>query len=216
MKIKCYAKINLFLNILKKRNDGFHEIDSLFQNVTLSDELHLRLTKTSQFSLIVQPSNRSLSGASNHSSDKDFLENNLIEKVYKDFSKSYGIGGVEARLEKCIPMGAGLGGGSANAAGMMLGLNKLFGLKLSEEKLLKKSPYYGADVSFFLRGGTAFVSGVGNEIKSCDKKIKLFLVLVYPNVHVATKESYRKYAKLSSNFSESIESNTSKKMEMIN
>ena len=183
--VQCFAKVNLYLNISHLRKDGFHELQSIFQTVSLCDELYLQ--EAEEFSL-------SLDEGSSFPMDRGEKANsNLIEKVYRYFETNYRISPVSVSLTKVIPIGAGLGGGSSDAAGMIMALNEINKLGLDREALASIAMHFGSDVPFFLRGGTAKVSGRGEivePLKASDGG-RWKYVLVYPDIHISTAAAYR-------------------------
>jgi 4-diphosphocytidyl-2-C-methyl-D-erythritol kinase len=153
MKILSPAKLNLFFRVLRKREDGFHEIVSLYQAVSLFDEIHL------EFSLI--------DSLSCTDPTLDLGSSNLVMKALHLFRQTTKITDpIHAHLKKRIPVEAGLGGGSSNAASMLWGLNQLFGAPLSFEELICLSEKLGSDVPFFFSSGTALCEGRGEKIKN--------------------------------------------------
>ncbi len=172
------AKINLFLRVGKKRSDGFHNIESRFQLINLFDEITIKKTN-----------NKNISIKSNIR-NKSFLNKNIILDAFFKLQETVGKDlGCEITLIKNIPMGAGLGGGSSNAASTLVGLNNLFKLNLSRIKLTQLGAEIGADVPFFINGKNANVSGFG-EILSPSNSTNSKILLIYPNIHVSTKEMF--------------------------
>ena len=179
--IKSFAKINLFLDIIKKREDNYHLIESLFHTVNLYDEI------------IIKESNcYKISTSGKYAIDDS--EDNICTKVFNYFKdnlklkKNYDI-----HIKKNIPTGAGLGGGSSNAAYLMKFFNSVIDNKLSDDHLLKIATLFGADVSFFLIGGCCWVSGIGEILESIKNKLPFSIILFYPNIHVSTKEAYSNF-----------------------
>ena len=153
IRAKAFAKINLFLDITGKRPDGYHELDSIFQSVSLCDEISLDLTDSG---ISVLCDNDELCG-----------EENIVYKACKLYFEEIGyLGGACVKLKKNIPVAAGLGGGSADAAATLLLLNKAFGNQLNTDKLCEIALKLGADVPFCVIGGTARVKGIGEKISS--------------------------------------------------
>ena len=178
MKILSNAKINLGLSVLRKRNDGFHDIESLFLPIPWYDEIEIEVANQLHFS------------SEGIEIDGD-LENNLCLKAYYLLEKNYLIPPVNIHLKKQIPIGAGLGGGSSNAAFILKGLNDLFKLKLSDEELGKLADELGSDCSFFIQNRPALVTGKGEEINtSINFNLSAYCVVVYPNFHISTQEAY--------------------------
>jgi 4-diphosphocytidyl-2-C-methyl-D-erythritol kinase len=179
--LKAPAKINWFLNILGKRSDGYHEIQSLMQKVTLYDQLTFDLSDN----LILE------TGAPIPS------EQNLIYKAAMLLKNRYGIDrGAVIYLEKKSPMGAGLGGGSSDAAAALLGLNKLWSLGLSTEELCRAAEELGSDVPFFLYGPISYAYGRGEKLEPLSAQKPLSIVLVKPLFDVSTAWVYKNFAML--------------------
>jgi len=175
------AKINIGLNITEKRADGYHNIETVFYPIGLCDVLEvLPSDSCSDYSF----------SASGIPIDGD-PENNLIIKAYRLLNQDYDIPPVDISLIKQIPFGAGLGGGSSDAAFMLKALNKLFGLKIANRKLEAYAVKLGADCPVFIRNKPVFATGIGNEFSKTDISLKgYFLVLVKPDIHVSTPEAY--------------------------
>lgn len=175
------AKINLGLNIVEKRPDGYHNLETVFYPVGLCDVLD------------VEPSD-SCSDYSFSSSgivvDGD-SENNLIVKAYRLLSSEYEIPPVDITLIKNIPFGAGLGGGSADAAFMLKTLNKMFNLKITKRKLENFAAELGADCPVFIKNKPVFATGIGNVFTPLKISLKgYFLVLIKPEIYVSTPQAY--------------------------
>lgn len=161
---KAFAKINLFLDVKGKREDGYHELDSVFQSVSLFDEITLSLNNEG---VSVVCDNDELSG-----------EDNIVYKACSLFFKEVGYnGGANVEIKKNIPVAAGLAGGSADAAATLLLLNKALSSNLSPEKLSKLGKELGADVPFCLTGGTARVTGIGEKISPLSTPLFHYVLL---------------------------------------
>ena len=172
------AKINLFLRVGKKRSDGFHDIKSRFQLINLFDEITIKKTNNNNISL------------KSNIRNKNFLKKNIILDAFFKLQEAVGKDlGCEITVIKNIPMGAGLGGGSSNAASTLVGLNNLFKLNLSRIKLTQLGAELGADIPFFINGKNANVSGFGEILSPCNS-INSKILLIYPNIHVSTKEMF--------------------------
>ena len=175
------AKINIYLKILKRRSDGYHELESAFQLINLYDELEVSSTKSKEIKIECNP-------------DIIKLEENIIFKAVQLIKNKYKVKqGIYIKLKKEIPIGAGLGGGSSNAASILLALNNLWKLEISQKDLLKLGKDLGADVPFFLNGKNAYVSGIGDKLKekkSDDSKY----ILIYPNIVASTKKVFEFYS----------------------
>ncbi len=183
LKIKSYCKINLALLIKEKRKDNYHEINSVMQTISLFDTIKLKknnklLCKTNIKDIPTDEKNLAVKAA------------NIFFNYVKTPKK------VKITIKKRVPTKAGLGGGSSNAAFVLLGLNKLFKTNLERKTLLKLAEKIGSDVPFFIYGGTCVVEGLGEIVRKI-KPIKNFhIVLVKPNFGVNTKQAYEKYDEL--------------------
>ena len=183
LKYLAFAKINLGLKVLNKRLDGYHNIYSIFIELNFFDEVHF--SPSSKFSLKIDGPNKS-----NIPIDQTNLVSiayNLIKNKYGQNKKNYSI-----NLIKNIPPGGGLGGGSSNAATTLIALNNLWNLNLSNKHLCELGKKLGADVPFFIKGGSQIVTGVGNILKPIKiNKLKNYhFVLVMPLIHVSTGLAY--------------------------
>lgn len=179
------AKLNLFLDVLCKRPDGYHEILTLFERISLSDSIHL--TELSSDEIVISSTSR----------DIPCNGDNLAYKAAELLKASQGIKrGIKIDIEKNIPVCAGLGGGSSNAASVLLGLNKLFGLKLKQKTLLSYANRLGSDVAFFILG-RKFALGRGRggdlEVLPMPKNAALWHLLFVPRMKVATKDVYEAF-----------------------
>ncbi|MBN1694599.1 4-(cytidine 5'-diphospho)-2-C-methyl-D-erythritol kinase [candidate division WOR-3 bacterium] len=179
IKVPSFAKVNLGLYILEKRTDGFHSIESIFQTISLKDLLYFKLE------------GRKIEITSNNP-DLPNDSSNLIYKAAQFFknteSKNFG---VKIRVDKRIPLGSGLGGGSSNAAATLLTLNRLFDYPKKFEELTEFAQHLGSDVPFFLKGGTALVSGRGEKIKWKKDIPILNFLLANPSFTISTKDAYK-------------------------
>jgi len=177
--LKSYAKINLCLYVLKKREDGYHEIFSMMQAIDLCDQLTLHKI---QKDIVIRCDH----------SDVPKDENNLAYQAADLLFKERNLkGGVRIDIEKQIPVSAGLGGGSSNAAFTLKGINQLFDLKLSNQKLHLIGSRIGSDVPFFLYSGQAMVKGRGEKIVPIRLYRDYWLVLVCPNLMISTEGVYQ-------------------------
>ena len=173
---KSFAKLNLCLHILNKRKDGYHNLESIFCIIDFYDMISFQ--KNNSIKVNFQTNSNEI--------DSTY---NLVIKAYDVISRLYDIGGVDIFLDKKIPIGSGLGGGSSNAAVTLLALNEIFKLNISIDSLIKISEDIGADVPFFINGGAAYVGGKGDIINSIpiDKK---YFVLILPGLKISTKDIY--------------------------
>lgn len=175
------AKINLGLNIISKRDDGFHNLRSLFYPVNLYDVLEI-LPSDEETSIIIT------------GDDPDVDQrNNIVYKAWKIIHEKFKIGQVNIFLHKIIPHSAGLGGGSSNATFTLIALNKMFNLNLSNKQLFDLSMILGSDCGFFVYNKPAIVEGRGEIITPVKLDLKnYFIILVKPNVNIATAEAFKK------------------------
>ncbi len=184
MVIYSFAKVNLFLRVLNKRPDNYHNLDTLFERISLCDKITL---KPRRDNLIKVRCNNPL---------VPLDESNLCYRAALALRAGYGIDkGLDIKITKRIPVGSGLGGGSSNAASVLLGLNKLWGLKLSKTKLAKLSAKLGSDVPFFVYDAP-FARGLarGEKIRVLTRlnKVRLWHILIVPEIHVSTSKIYKK------------------------
>lgn len=185
MVIKSFAKLNLFLQVLNKRKDNFHNLKTLFCRIDLADTIIFK----SRFDGLIKIK------CLNQQVPTD--KTNLCWRAAKLLQQEFGLNsGVEIEIKKRIPVGAGLGGGSSNAASTLLGLNKYWNLNLAQKKLAGLGAKIGSDVPFFIYN-TKFALGSqrGDKIKPLTSlsKLKLWFILVYPGIKVSTPLIYRKF-----------------------
>ncbi len=177
--LPSYAKINLGLLILSKKKDGYHNIATVFQQIDLHDDITLR--KISDGIRIISNNPALPMG-----------KNNLVYRAFELIQSKLGFkGGIEINIEKRIPMGAGLGGGSSNAAVTLVGANRLWGEKLSLFELEEMAAEIGSDVPFFIRGGTALGQGRGEILTPFKWSDDWWVVLVSPGIEVSTSWAYQ-------------------------
>lgn len=176
--LRCAAKLNLYLDVLGPRGDGYHDILTLFQPVDLHDEVVLKK----------RPGGITLAG------DDPSIPWNRRNLCYRAaallFERANLSGGVDILVRKRIPAGAGLGGGSGDAAGVMLGIDALYGLELGEETLAAAALEIGSDVPFFVRGRPAIGRGRGEELEPVEGLRRGWFVVAKPPVSVSTAEAY--------------------------
>jgi 4-diphosphocytidyl-2-C-methyl-D-erythritol kinase len=179
--LKAPAKINLFLEITGKRPDGYHDIESIMQTVSLYDEISAEETRNGEISVECDDNNIP-SGSGN-----------IAYKAAKALKERFGIQkGVKIRIKKEIPLGAGLGGGSSDAGAVIKALLRVWNIKSSKEELEKIAAKIGADVAFFLTCGTALCKGIGEIVTPLKSIRKMPLVLVNPRFGVPTAAVYKK------------------------
>lgn len=172
------AKINLGLHILRKREDGYHEIETCMLPIPFVDILEI--TPSMQFEFV--QTGRTIQGASGE---------NLCEKAYHLLREKYGIGPVRIHLRKQIPIGAGLGGGSSDASYTFLGLNDLFDLNLTDAELKEYAAQLGSDCPFFIESSIQMAKGRGEKLETLALNLPtMYLVLLNPGIHIGTKEAY--------------------------
>jgi 4-diphosphocytidyl-2-C-methyl-D-erythritol kinase len=174
------AKVNLFLQVLNRRPDGYHNIYSLFQTVSLFDRLKVSRSDINGIDLTL-------------ANDRDLSSgpDNLIVKAWNLMQLEYRLsGGLKVSLEKNIPIGAGLGGGSSDCAATILACNLLFGLKLEKKQLMQLGAKLGSDVPFFFTCGQALASGRGELLDETHNSDDYWIVLVTPNFQISTANSY--------------------------
>ncbi len=178
--LKTPAKINLGLQILGRREDGFHELETLLQMVSLYDDLELEACAAGV------TLECDAAGIPTDSENLAFRAARLLQETCPDRA-----GGVRIRLVKRIPAGAGLGGGSGNAAGVLLGANVLWDLKLSRRKLAALAAQLGSDVPFFVTAPCAWGRGRGEILEPVQVSDKFYVLLVFPGFPIATAWVYR-------------------------
>ncbi len=182
--IKSPAKINLHLEVIGKREDGFHELAMIMQNIDLSDYLEFEIN------------NEGLIKLESDCNDLSLSDDNLIVKSANLLRKKSNINyGANIFLRKNIPIGAGLAGGSSNAAATLIGLNKLWDLNLDQETLCSLASTLGSDIPFFINGGIQLCFGRGEILEKLDSNFEYGVILLKnPNVSVSTAETYKKYS----------------------
>ncbi|MFB9758749.1 4-(cytidine 5'-diphospho)-2-C-methyl-D-erythritol kinase [Ectobacillus funiculus] len=178
--VKAPAKINLSLDVLRKRNDGYHEVRMIMTTIDLAD--HLELTPLEENRIEVVSHNRYVPDD----------QRNLAYQAADLLKRRFGIRqGVSIAIEKTIPVAAGLAGGSSDAAAALRGLNKIWGLGLSMDELAEIGAEIGSDVSFCVYGGTAIATGRGEKIEHIPAPPPCWVVLAKPQIGVSTAEVYR-------------------------
>ena len=179
LKLKARAKINLGLDVVRKREDGYHEVRMIMQMINLYDKITLRkktepgITVTANLSYL--PVN----------------EDNLVYRAAKLLMDEFQVdGGLEIELQKYIPVAAGMAGGSTDAAAVMVGVNRIFQLGLNKKQLMERGVKIGADVPFCIMRGTALAEGIGEELTPLPAMPHCSLVIAKPKIHVSTKFVY--------------------------
>ena len=179
MRLRALAKINLGLDILRKREDGYHEVRMIMQTIQMYDVLEMKRVKKPGISLSVNypyiPSD----------------ERNLVYKAAKLLMDEFQVKeGVDIRLEKFIPVAAGMAGGSSDAAAAMVGINHLFKLGLSEKDLMDRAVNIGADVPYCIMRGTALAEGIGEKLTRIAQVPDCYVLIGKPGIGVSTKTAY--------------------------
>jgi len=173
------AKINIGLQVLKKRSDQYHELETVFYPVNIYDVLEVIEAKETAF----YPTGIVIDGK---------MEDNICVKAYYLLAKDYKLPSVEIHLHKTIPIGAGLGGGSSDAAFMIKALNDKFELKLSIEKMENYAATLGADCAFFIQNKPLFAEGIGTDLSEISLDLSsYYFVVVKPKIHISTSEAYK-------------------------
>ena len=183
---RAYGKINLSLDVLGRRANGYHDVSMVMQTVDLYDVITLRkLSYRDGIILTTDVDNIPLD------------EGNIVYKAIKLVKEEYGIDiGVSADIKKRLPVAAGMGGGSADSAAALRGMNTLFELGLKSERLEELGVRLGADVPFLIKGGIALAEGIGEKLTALPAFPECSLVIVKPNVSVSTKEVYEAFDSL--------------------
>lgn len=176
--VPSFAKLNLDLRVLNKRSDGFHELRTIFQTVSLKDSLQLEFQKSRQTSIELD-------------SSVEIPDNLVVRAARLVFEHLKATGRLRLRLRKAIPMGAGLGGGSSNAAAVLLALPALMRREIVYPELLRLGQSLGSDVPVFLHGGTVLGIGRGTEVYPLPDQPSRPVIIVSTGVHVSTPEAYR-------------------------
>ncbi|HEY0099387.1 MAG TPA: 4-(cytidine 5'-diphospho)-2-C-methyl-D-erythritol kinase [Pyrinomonadaceae bacterium] len=178
--LPSFAKINLTLRVLGRRADGYHELHTVFQTISLRDELTFRSRDDEQLELTCD------------APDIPCDETNLVHRAAVALRERYGVSrGASVELRKKIPAGGGLGGGSSNAAVTLVGLARLWEIETERQTLAEIGASLGADVPFFLTGGTALGTGRGTDIHTLADLPPRHLLLITPDVNVSTAEAYK-------------------------
>ena len=181
IRVRAHAKINLYLNVVGKREDGYHNLETIFHSIGLHDDVIIRKRNTKDITVHCEhpavPSDAS----------------NLAHRAAQCLSDAVGgIGGVAIDIHKRIPVAAGLAGGSANAAAVLHGVNELFGLGFTQETLMRFGAQLGADVPFCLHGGAAFGLGIGDQLTRLPALSDQPLLLLNPGIEISTAAVFKK------------------------
>lgn len=182
IKLKAYAKVNLGLDIIGRRENGYHDVRMIMQSVDLFDVLTFEKTENKQ--ILIETESKEI----------PVNQDNLIYKACDMLIKEFDIKeGVKITLEKNIPVAAGMAGGSTDCAAALKGMNMLFSLGLSEKELMERGVKLGADVPYCIMGGTAVAEGIGEILTPLPESPKCIYLIVKPPVSVSTKTVYEKF-----------------------
>ena len=182
MKVYPNAKLNIGLNIVERRPDGYHNIETVFYPIQLHDTIEMDVTDEPSPGCTLTIDGNAIEGS---------IEDNLVVKAYRLLAADFKLPNVSIRLDKQVPTGAGLGGGSADAAYTLSMLNSYCNLGLSVDQLEAYAVRLGADCPFFIRNTPVFATGIGNVFTPVDLSLKgNYLVLIKPDVFVSTRDAY--------------------------
>lgn len=179
MRLRALAKINLGLDVLRKREDGYHELRMIMQTINMYDQLDIEISKTPGIKI---------------TTNLPFIpvnESNLVYKAAKLLMDEFQVEqGITVDLQKFIPVAAGMAGGSSDAAATMIGVNRLFGLGLSVKELMERGVKIGADVPYCLLRGTALAEGIGDKLRALPACPDCYVLIGKPAISVSTKFVY--------------------------
>lgn len=179
LNLRAYAKVNLGLDVVRKREDGYHEVSMIMQTVKLFDRLHFEKQQEDTIEL---------------TTNLKFLpvdENNLVYKVVRQLKEEFQIKeGIRIHLDKHIPVAAGMAGGSSDCAAALFGMNRMFGLNLSRKELMERGVKLGADVPYCIMRGTALSEGIGEILTPLPPMPDCYIVIAKPPISVSTKYVY--------------------------
>lgn len=179
LKLKAYGKINLALDVLRKREDGYHDVRMIMQTVGIYDQLELQATRKPGIAVETNLSYLPVN------------ENNLVYQAAKLLMDEFSVkSGIHITLRKFIPVAAGMAGGSSDAASVLFGVNKMFNLGLSREELMKRGVKIGADVPYCLLRGTALSEGIGEKLTPLPAMPQCWVLIAKPGISVSTKLVY--------------------------
>ncbi len=177
LRVKSYGKVNLFLDVISRRRDGFHNIRTIFQKIDLYDLIQIQTDQ--QTHVHCQPR-----------LDCDETENLCYKAAQLFFQAAKIKSGAKIKLKKNIPVGAGMGGGSSNGAAVLAALNEIYNKPLKSNKLHDIAKKLGSDVPFFLGGNCAIGTGRGEKLTPLPRGLKAYILLINPGIHVSTKKAY--------------------------
>lgn len=179
MRLRALAKINLGLDVLRKREDGYHELRMIMQTINMYDQLDIEISKTPGIKI---------------TTNLPFIpvnESNLVYKAAKLLMDEFQVEqGITVDLQKFIPVAAGMAGGSSDAAAALVGINRLFKLGLSQKELMDRAVNIGADVPYCVMRGTALAEGIGEKLTRITQVPDCFVLIGKPGINVSTKAAY--------------------------
>ena len=179
LRLKAMAKINLGLDVLRKREDGYHDLRMIMQSIYLYDQIRIRKIPQPGIHVAVNLSYLPVN------------EDNLVYRAAKLLMDEFEIKeGIQIRLQKYIPVAAGLAGGSSDAAAVLVGLNQMFELGLTQQELMQRGVRIGADVPYCIMRGTALAEGIGEKLTRLSSAPETYVLLAKPAVHVSTQFVY--------------------------
>lgn len=179
LRLKAMAKINLGLDVLRKREDGYHDLRMIMQSIYLYDQIRIRKIPQPGIHVAVNLSYLPVN------------EDNLVYRAAKLLMDEFEIKeGIQIRLQKYIPVAAGLAGGSSDAAAVLVGLNQMFELGLTQQELMQRGVRIGADVPYCIMRGTALAEGIGEKLTRLPSAPETYVILAKPAVHVSTQFVY--------------------------
>ena len=180
LELKAFAKVNLGLDVLRRREDGYHEVSMVMQSIRLFDRIILEVNPYGDIRLTSNLAHLPLN------------ENNLVYQAIDLIRKEYGIqDGISARIEKHIPIAAGLAGGSSDAAAALIGMNQMFSLGIREQRLIELGVTLGADIPFCIMRGTALSQGIGEILTPLPPVPECWLLIVKPSFSMSTRFVYQ-------------------------
>ncbi|HBE03255.1 MAG TPA: 4-(cytidine 5'-diphospho)-2-C-methyl-D-erythritol kinase [Spirochaetia bacterium] len=194
MTIKTCAKVNIYLAAICRRPDGFHEIDTLVNTVSLFDIINIKTATDYKLTVRIN------SMLKNTINTESLIHDNILNKIFYYFAEYYNISAVRISLKKNIPVGAGLGGGSSNAAALIAGLNRLFALGLNADQLSAVGAKFGCDIPLFFYSGYLRCTGRGEIINRININKVYYYILVYPGFMINTASAYQKLTTLTEDF----------------
>lgn len=210
-RLSCPAKINLYLKIISQYKNNYHEIESILSFIDLYDYLEINISKTNNKSQIKLRISSDLDIA-------DINSNNILTNIHRYFVNNYNINyDFDILINKNIPLGSGLGGASSNAATFIKFINNQFNLQISEEELHALSFKFGSDIAFFLADKSSIIRDIGHIACDYQKNIKQDILIIYPNINIATSKIFNLYnSKFSSKTPDNIINNTDQLEILIN